>query len=59
MLGLLWLVVNLVLDFVILLPMSHMSLSDYIAQIGLRYLMIPIFSTGFWHGMSKQAETKQ
>lgn len=47
MIGMLWLVMNLILDFVILLPMSGMSISDYIAQIGLRYVMIPIFSVGF------------
>lgn len=44
-LGLIWLAINLLLDFLILIPMSGMSVDDYIIQIGLRYLMIPIFST--------------
>ncbi|MEE8576177.1 MAG: hypothetical protein V3T31_02880 [candidate division Zixibacteria bacterium] len=44
-LGLIWLVINLILDFAVLLPLANMSASDYITQIGLRYLIIPIFSS--------------
>lgn len=40
-LGIAWLIINLALDFLILLPMSEMSINDYFAQIGLRYLAIP------------------
>ncbi len=43
-LGLSWLVINLLLDFAVLIPMTGMSLEDYSYQIGLRYLTIPIFS---------------
>ena len=42
--GLSWLSINWLLDFLILLPMSKMSYSDYMIQIGLRYIMIPIIS---------------
>ena len=42
--GVSWLGINLLLDFVVLLPMSGMSPSDYIMQIGLRYLVIPTMS---------------
>lgn len=59
MLGLLWLAMNLVLDFVILLPMSHMSFSNYITQIGLRYLMIPIFSIGFGMVLENMQNSKK
>lgn len=42
--GCLWLVINWILDFVILLPVAHMPISTYFMQIGMRYLMIPIMS---------------
>ncbi|TGK06513.1 hypothetical protein EHO60_15920 [Leptospira fletcheri] len=38
--GLIWLVENLGLDLLILVPMSKMTLGDYFVQIGLRYFMI-------------------
>ena len=31
---------------IILIPMSKMSIKDYVVQIGLRYLMIPAISIG-------------
>lgn len=37
-----WLVIPLILDFLVLVPMAEMSSGDYIQQIGLRYLVIPI-----------------
>ncbi|RHX84261.1 hypothetical protein [Leptospira stimsonii] len=47
--GILWLAINWGLDFLILLPMSKMSVSDYFVQIGFRYLTILIvaFSIGW------------
>ncbi len=42
--GVVWLVVNIALDLLILLPMSGMSVPDYFAQIGLRYLAMPAMS---------------
>ena len=39
-----WFAINIILDILILLPMSGMSFPDYFAQIGLRYLAIPAFS---------------
>jgi hypothetical protein len=39
--GTVWLLMNWTLDLVVLVPMSGMSLADYAAQIGLRYLLIP------------------
>lgn len=46
-LGLSWLAINWILDLVILIPMSKMSLSSYFMQIGLGYLVIPIACIGF------------
>ncbi len=43
--GITWLGINIILDLVLLIPMSGMSLHEYFPQIGLRYLVIPIFST--------------
>lgn len=42
--GVIWLSLNIILDLIILIPMSGMSIPDYFAQIGLRYLSIPAMS---------------
>ncbi len=39
-----WLLINWGLDFFILMPLSGMDIMQYFAQIGIRYLMIPIMS---------------
>ena len=40
--GLTWFGINIFLDFLVLIPMSGMSLVDYFMQIGIRYLVIPV-----------------
>lgn len=40
--GIAWLLINLGLDLAILLPMSGMGLATYAADIGLRYLLLPL-----------------
>ena len=42
--GIIWFCVNIVLDLLILIPMSGMAIPDYFTQIGLRYLMMPAMS---------------
>lgn len=42
--GLVWLAINYILDLIILLPMSKLTVKDWFFQIGLRYLIIPIVS---------------
>tara|TARA_Y100000310_G_scaffold1902_1_gene2393 strand:- start:7923 stop:8294 length:372 start_codon:yes stop_codon:yes gene_type:complete len=42
--GLLWFGMNIMLDSIILLPMSKMAFGTYFMQIGLRYLVIPVMS---------------
>ncbi len=42
--GLIWLTINWILDFIILVPMAKMDIGTYFAQVGLGYLTIPIFS---------------
>jgi hypothetical protein len=44
-LGLTWLALNLALDIAILVPLTKMPIVTYLYDIGLRYLLIPIFST--------------
>lgn len=39
--GLLWMAINLVLDFIFLVPMSKLTLTDYLLTIGISYLAIP------------------
>lgn len=40
--GIVWLVINLVLDLIVLIPIAKMSYADYFNSIGVRYLQIPI-----------------
>jgi hypothetical protein len=42
--GFTWFGINILLDLIILIPMSGMSIADYFAQIGIRYLAIPAMS---------------
>ena len=44
--GLCWFIINILLDVIILLPMSQMDFGTYFQQIGMRYLLIPIISSG-------------
>ena len=40
--GLLWFGINILLDLVILIPMSGMSVADYFTRIGIGYIVIPV-----------------
>ena len=42
--GTTWFVINILLDLLVLIPMSGMAISDYFSQIGLRYLVMPVMS---------------
>jgi hypothetical protein len=44
-LGLYWLALNLALDLAILVPLTKMPIVTYLYDIGIRYLVIPAFST--------------
>ncbi len=46
LLGGTWLLINWALDAAVLLPLSGMDASTYLAQIGLRYLTIPTIAVG-------------
>jgi hypothetical protein len=53
--GLSWLVINLVLDTLILLPLSGQSFPQYLSTTGLIYLLIPMLS----FAMSRAATQRQ
>ncbi len=42
--GMSWFVINCILDILVLLPLTGMSMTTWFAQIGMRYLMIPVMS---------------
>lgn len=42
--GIAWFLMNIILDILVLLPMSKMPLGMYFSAIGLRYLVIPVMS---------------
>ena len=39
--GITWFAINILMDLLILIPMSGMPIGNYFTQIGLRYLVIP------------------
>lgn len=55
--GLSWLIINLVLDSLILIPLLKVDFGSYLMQIGLRYLTIPITSIGIGYLLQKQRHT--
>ena len=42
--GIVWFGISILLDLLILVPMSGMSIADYFMQIGIRYLSMPAMS---------------
>ena len=44
--GLIWFLMNIVLDLIFLLPLGKLTIMDYIIQIGIRDINIPIISIG-------------
>ncbi len=48
LLGLVWMATNIIIDLPLMLSPSpmQMSLSEYVADIGLTYLLIPVITTG-------------
>lgn len=53
-LGVLWILISIVLDLLLFMegPMK-MSFTDYMADIGLTYLIIPVITTGFFYVREK------
>jgi hypothetical protein len=57
LLGGVWLLINWALDAVILLPLSGMDAGTYMAQIGLRYLIIPIIAVGIGYAAEQAVQS--
>ena len=55
-LSLIWLGLNWALDFLVLIPLSGMSVSEYFLSTGLRYLNMPL--SGFFIGLALDAREK-
>ena len=43
--GLVWFLISIVLDLIVLLPMSGMGVGSYFSELGIRYLSLPILTT--------------
>lgn len=54
-LGCYWLVINLVLDLLVLVPFTKMAPVDYLFDIGLRYLLMPIIATAMGYMGAQRA----
>jgi hypothetical protein len=48
MIGIIWYIINIAIDLVMFLPVSpmHMNFVDYMMDIGLTYVMIPVITIG-------------
>lgn len=48
-LGLIWIIISLVIDLILFMPQSpmHLSFLEYLMDIGITYLMIPVITIGF------------
>lgn len=59
-LGIIFLLISLVIDLILFMPDSpmHMSLPNYIADIGLTYLMIPIITIGIAYAIDREKNKK-
>lgn len=44
LIGLIWLVMNWLFDFIFFVLITKMDMSTYFVQVGIRYLTIPIYS---------------
>lgn len=53
--GVIWFVINILIDLILFIPESpmQMTFSEYIMDIGLTYLIIPVITVGFGFLMRK------
>jgi hypothetical protein len=59
-LGIIFLLISLVIDLILFMPDSpmHMSFINYIADIGLTYLMIPVITVGMAYVVDREKNKK-
>jgi hypothetical protein len=58
LIGFTWLIINWVMDWLVLLPMSGMDVSTYFSQIGIRYLVIPVIAVSMGFVLERTAVTR-
>lgn len=60
-LGIIFLLINLIIDLIMFMPNSpmHMNLLDYISDIGLTYLMIPVITIGMGYAIDREKSELQ
>ena len=58
--GGIWFIISIIIDLFLFLPSSpmHMSLSNYIMGIGLKYLIIPTITIGFGYMIQNKIREK-
>lgn len=56
LLGVVWLLVNWLLDVAALLPFSHMPIDRYFLEIGLRYLNAPAITIAVGYALSRKSK---
>lgn len=54
LIGVAWLIINLFLDFLVLIPMTRLPLGQYFKEIGLQYLIIPVISISVGYILDKK-----
>jgi uncharacterized membrane protein YpjA len=61
LIGVTWFLINVIIDLIMFLPVSpmQMTLNDYMADIGITYLIIPVITMGMGYLVKSQTETKK
>jgi len=56
--GIVWFIINIVIDLVLFLPESPMQMgfADYMADIGLTYVIIPVITIGMGYMLDSKIE---
>lgn len=59
-LGIIFLLISLIIDLIMFMPNSpmHMNLLEYINDIGLTYLMIPVITIGMGYAIDREKNKK-
>lgn len=59
-LGIIFLLISLIIDLIVFMPNSpmHMNLLEYINDIGLTYLMIPVITIGMGYAINREKNKK-
>jgi uncharacterized membrane protein YpjA len=61
LIGVIWFLINIIIDLIMFLPviLMQMTLNDYMADIGITYLIIPVITMGMGYLVQNKAEIKK